>query len=79
MNLNPEENDYDANLHEIDSNKPEEKYFNVNQIENKTIDDGVMLIIEYVMQEKLCPGILPFQEKLFNYLKEKLENQVKIK
>lgn len=79
MNLNPEENEYDANLHEIDSNKPEEKYFTEDQIEKKTIDDGVMLIIEYVMQEKLNPGILPFQEKLFNYLKEKLEIQVNIK
>ncbi len=76
MDLNSEANEYDANLHEIDSNNPEEKYFNVGQIEKKTIDKGVMLIIEYILQEKLSPGILPFQEKLFNYLKEKLEIQV---
>ena len=48
-----------------------------NQLK-KTIDDGVTLIVEYIMQEKICPNIMPYQEKLMAYLKEKIESQVSV-
>lgn len=57
-----------------------ENFFLADENHNKkTIDDGITMIIEYVMQEKMCPNIMPYQEKLMAYLKEKIESQVIIK
>ena len=55
-----------------------ENYFVLENVQKKTIDDGITLIVEYIMQEKICPNIMPYQEKLMAYLKEKIENQVEI-
>lgn len=57
-----------------------ENFFLADENNNKKmIDDGITMIIEYVMQEKMCPNIMPYQEKLMAYLKEKIESQVKMK
>ncbi len=59
------------------SHRPGNFFTLENQVK-KTIDDGVTLIVEYIMQEKICPNILPYQEKLMVYLKEKIESQVRV-
>jgi len=66
----------ESNEHLINNN---DNFFVGNNLQKKTIDDGITMIIEYVMQEKICPNIMPYQEKLMAYLKEKIESQVRYK
>lgn len=53
-------------------------FFLADDNQKKSIDDGVLMIIEYIMQEKMSPNIIQYQEKLMAYLKEKIEEQVRI-
>lgn len=61
---------------QILQNNPDNIFISDN-FQKKSIDDGVTMIVEYILQEKTCPNIMAYQEKLMAYLKEKIENQVK--
>lgn len=54
----------------------DDNYFIGDNSEKKKIDDGITMLIEYIVQEKICPNIMPYQEKLMAYLTEKIEEQV---
>ena len=63
----------ESNEHLINN---DDNYFIGDDSEKKKIDDGIKILIEYIMQEKICPNIMPYQEKLMAYLTEKIEDQV---